>query len=68
MMKLFVFDNYEGDKGVIVSENYDNALAAYRQIYSRNVVDNHTDYVNGGCYLTDLGDIKEDGVYVCSEY
>lgn len=63
-MNVYGFDNHDGDLGVIIANNYDEAVMVYKEKYKREIVEMETEYRNGGCYLIELGPVKENSVYV----
>lgn len=67
-MKIYKFDNHNGDIGVITANNYDEAVMVYERTYKRKVSETQAEYNTGGCYLIELGPIKENSVYtVCNQ-
>lgn len=67
-LKVYGYDNCEGDKGIIIAKNYSEAVKTYKQAYDRNITEEHSEYMEGGCYLSDLGVVKENKVYVNAEW
>ena len=56
MKKLYSYDNYEGDKGVIIADSLEEAIEIYKKIYpKRKITNNQEEYFNDGCYLTEEG-------------
>lgn len=63
-LRVYSFDNFHGDKGVIIAKNYDDAVKVYREKYNRKIADAHNEYMNDGCYLFDMGKVKKNVMYV----
>lgn len=66
-LKVYGYDNFEGDKGIIIANNYEEAVKIYRENYEREITDDPDKYVNGGCYLFDLGKVEKEKMYVTTE-
>lgn len=63
-LRVYSFDNFHGDKGVIIAKNYDDAVKVYMQKYDRKITDDHNEYMNDGCYLFDMGIVEKNKMYV----
>lgn len=60
MKKLYSYDNFEGDKGVIIANSMEEAEKIYKKEYpERKIARNQEEYWNGGCYMTEEGVIDE---------
>lgn len=56
MKKLYSYDNYEGDKGVIIAGSLEEAIEIYKKTYpKRKIANNQEEYFNYGCYLVEEG-------------
>lgn len=62
--RVYGYDNFHGDKGIIIANNYGDAVKVYRQKYDRKITDDHNEYMNDGCYLFDMGIVKKNKMYV----
>lgn len=62
-MNVYGFDNHDGDLGVIIANNYDEAAKVYEKKYKRVIAKTETEYRNDGCYLIELGPVEENSVY-----
>lgn len=66
MNKLYSYDNFEGDKGVIIARSYEDAVALYKKEYpKRQIAKTEAEYYNHGCYLTE-NDVVETGKLYCT--
>lgn len=63
-MNIYGFDNYEGDKGIIIADSYEEAVQIYSKIYKNIITEDWSLYVEGGCMLTDLGSVQKNQMYV----
>ena len=55
MRKLYTYDNYEGDKGIIVADSWDEAVALYKEQYpDREVSETIEQYWDYGCYIEEI--------------
>lgn len=54
--KLYSYDNFEGDKGVIIAKSLEEACEIYKKHYSdRNIANTDEEYLNNGCYIIEEG-------------
>lgn len=52
MKKLYSYDNFEGDKGVIIADSIEEAERIYKEEYhERQIAKDQEQYYNKGCYL-----------------
>lgn len=52
MKKLYSYDNFEGDKGVIIADSIEEAEKIYKEEYpERQIAENQEQYYDNGCYL-----------------
>ena len=68
MLKVYAYENYEGDKGVIIAESKDIAENIFYKKYpNRKIVTVESgDYDSSeikGTYLFDAGDVEENKLY-----
>lgn len=66
--RVYGYDNFQGDKGIIIANSYDEAVKVYREKYDRKITDDHNEYMNDGCYLFDMGVVEENKMYVNAEW
>ena len=68
MKRLYSFDNYEGDKGIIIADSWDEAVMMFKENYpDREIAERHDEYLNHGCYLEEI-DFVDDGLYVTCDW
>lgn len=70
MKRLYSFDNYEGDKGVIIADSYEEAVMIFEEQYpDRQIAETSSQYWNHGCYLEEI-DFVDDGsrLYVTCDW
>ena len=68
MLKVYAYENYEGDKGIIIAESKDIAESIFYKKYpNREIVTVESgDYDSreiNGAYLFEVGDLEEDKLY-----
>ena len=70
MRKLYTYDNYEGDKGIIVADSWDEAVAIYKEQYpDREIAETDEQYWDYGCYIEEIDFwSNEKKLYVCCEW
>ena len=58
MKKLYSFDNFQGDKGIIIADSLAEAHSLYRKEYPKHKIANNQDeYFDNGCYINEELDI-----------
>lgn len=63
-MKLYAYENSNGDKGVIIADNIEKAAELFKEKYpGRKIADNDNDYDNGGAYLFESGDVENNKLF-----
>lgn len=67
-LRVYGYDNFHGDKGVIIANNYEEAVKVYRQKYDRKIIDDHDEYMEDGCYLFDMGLVEKNKMYINAEW
>ena len=70
MKKIYAYDNYEGDKGIIVASSLDDAILIFNQEYpDRKVAETHEQYCEYGSYVYEI-DLwsDKDKLYVVCEW
>lgn len=67
-LKLYSYDNFEGDKGIIVAASLEEAEEIYLEEYpNRKIAKCHEEYLDNGCYVSYEGLIEEGRLYcTCS--
>ena len=70
MKRLYSYDNYEGDKGVIIADSFEEAVALYKEQYpDREVADTMKQYWDYGCYIEEIDFMPEESrLYVTCEW
>ena len=63
--KLFAFDNFNGDKGIIIAGSRKEAENLYREEYPDRKIAKHGHdydaYYNNGCFITEKGVLNDMG-------
>ena len=68
MLKVYAYENYEGDKGIIITKSKDMAENIFYKKYpNREIVtvesgDYYSSEINGA-YLFQVGEVEEDKLY-----
>jgi len=63
-MNIYSYDNYEGDKGVIIADSYDEAIRLYKEEYpKRKIANNDEEYWDCGCYIEEIGMVEKGKLY-----
>ena len=61
MKRLYSYDNYEGDKGIIIADSWEEAVALYKEQYPyREVAETNGQYWNGGCFIEEIDFVTEE--------
>ena len=70
MKKIYAYDNYEGDKGIIVADSYDKAIALFKEQYPhREVAKTQEQYLECGSYIYELDCLSEENrLYIVCEW
>ena len=68
-LKIFAYENSDGDKGIICARSYENAEKIFYKKYpERKIMDpsNPEDnYWDNGAYLFEMGKMKNNKLYCC---
>lgn len=65
-MKIYTYENYEGDKGIIIAESFDKAEKIfYEQYPERRIVDDEVDWWDRGTYLEEMDEVENNKLYCC---
>ena len=66
MKKIYSYDNCEGDKGIIIADSLDGAIAMFKEQYpDRNVAVDVTHYWDNGSYIEEICVLcEENKLYV----
>jgi hypothetical protein len=52
MKTIYSYDNFDGDKGIIIADSYEEAVEIYKKEYpKRKIADNIDEYYDNGCYI-----------------
>ena len=63
-MKLYAYENSEGDKGVIIANSMEKAKELFLQEYpTRTIVDNNNDYYKNGAYLFEVEKVQNNKLF-----
>lgn len=63
-MKLYAYENSEGDKGVIIADSMEKAKELFLQEYpTRTIVDNIDDYYKNGAYLFEVEKVQNNKLF-----
>lgn len=63
-MKLYAYENNEGDKGVIIADSMEKAKELFLQEYpTRTIVDNNDDYYKIGAYLFEVEKVQNNKLF-----
>ena len=61
---LFAYENYEGDKGIIIATSKEEAIKIFKKEYpKRKIAENDQDYYNNGTYLFEVGAVNNHELY-----
>ena len=65
--KIYVYENSEGDKGIIIAYTEIEARRLFQEIYpKRKIVDNDDNYYDNGAYLYELGTLSDESKLYCA--
>lgn len=68
-LKVYSFELFEGDKGVIIAESYKKAKEILKEEYDIGVTDNDMEWQSGKkAFLYEIGDLKKNSLYVNVEW
>ena len=68
-LKVYSFELFEGDKGVIITDSYKKAKEIIKKEYDMDVTDNDQEWQCGKkAFLYEIGDLKKDLLYVNVEW
>lgn len=70
MQKIYSYDNFEGDKGIIIADSIDEAIELFNKKYpDRQIADNCQQYFNHGCYIEEVDYLcGQSQLYVTCEW
>ena len=70
MKRLYSYDNYEGDKGIIIADSWEEAVALYKKSYpNREIAETNEQYWDYGCYIEEIDfALEESRLYVTCEW
>ena len=70
MKKIYTYDNYEGDKGIILADSFDEAIKIFKNQYPyRGIAENMEQYWNYGCFIEELDFVSsESKLYAIIEW
>lgn len=63
-MKLFVYENYEGDRGVIIADTAEKAATIFHDEYpDRKIVDTDEEWRKGNSFLREFGAVENNKLF-----
>ena len=69
MKEIYAYDNFEGDKGIIVANSYEEAIELYKKDYpDREIAETQGEYWSHGCFIEKLGTTETSEVYSIIDY
>lgn len=70
MKKIYTYDNYEGDKGIIFADSFDEAVKIFKEYYpDRNIAEDIRQYWDYGCFMEEVDYVpKKSKLYVTVEW
>lgn len=55
MKRLYSYDNFEGDKGIIIADSWDEAVAIFKEEYpDRQIAETSEQYWKHGCWMEEI--------------
>ena len=67
--KIYSFDNYEGDKGIIIATSLEEASMIYKEKYPyRTIAQSEEQYYNNGCYILERCKLDNATLVVAAEW
>lgn len=65
MQNIYSYDNCNGDKGIIIADSYESAVAIYKNEYPNRTIDNGDgSYWNDdGCIISEVGTVLDNSLY-----
>lgn len=68
-LKIFAYENSEGDKGIICAANKEEAETLFHEEYpDRKIVENSSDFWDNGAYLFEVDCLEKAKLYCCFSY
>ena len=65
-MRIYAYENHEGDKGIIIAKSFDEATEIFHEEYpEQKIVDNEFDWWDGGTYLEEMDYVENNKLYCC---
>ena len=59
MQTIYSYDNYEGDKGIIIADSFDEAIELFHKKYpDRQIADDCKQYWDHGCYIEEIDYVR----------
>lgn len=70
MKRVYTYDNFEGDKGIIVADSYEEAVKIFQEQYpDRKIAKAIDEYWNHGCYIEEIDFMYDESrLYVTCEW
>lgn len=65
--KIFAYENYEGDKGIIIADTELEARGLFLERYpDRKIVNNDHEFWNNGAYLFEFSNLEDKSALYCT--
>lgn len=70
MKKIYMYDNFEGDKGIIIANSFDEAVTLFKEQYpDREIAETTEKYWEHGSYLEEIDFWSEESrLYIVCEW
>lgn len=63
-MKIYAYENYQGDKGIIIAETEEKAIEIFHKEYpDKKIVDNDRDWWDGNTFLYEVGTVENNKLF-----
>lgn len=63
-MKIYAYENHEGDKGIVIAETEEKAAEIFHKEYpDKKIVDNDRDWWNGNTFLYEVGTMENNKLF-----
>lgn len=63
-MKIYAYENHEGDKGIVIAETEEKAAEIFHKEYpDKKIVDNDRDWRNGNTFLYEVGTMENNKLF-----
>ena len=63
-MTIYIYDIYEGDKGIIIADSINRAIEIFRREYPDiEVTDDDAHWRNGNAFLCGIGNVENNKLF-----